>query len=83
MFYFAWYYFYILNKKVKTNMLEQFTGTKINENDIFSEEIIQDIQDDINSIASDTKLEEAENINIKSPFLAFDKNSLVFNIDED
>ncbi len=38
-FYYAWYQLYILNKKVKMYILEKFLSTKINENDIFSEEL--------------------------------------------
>ncbi|EGR32786.1 hypothetical protein IMG5_070680, partial [Ichthyophthirius multifiliis] len=83
IFYFAWYYFYILNKKLKIYMLEKFQGTKINENDIFSEEIQNDLQDDIQSIGSNLKFEEVENVNIKNSIVAFDKNSLIINIDQD
>ena len=38
-FYYAWYYLYILNKKIKMNFIEMFSGTNVNENEIFSEEI--------------------------------------------
>jgi hypothetical protein len=65
-------------------MLEKFaSATKINENDIFSEEIAKNdnIADDILTVISDLKFEENENINIKSPIIAFDNISVVLCVD--
>lgn len=38
-FYYAWFTLYILNKKIKNRILDNFQGLQVNENDIFSEEI--------------------------------------------
>lgn len=46
---------YVLNKKIKNRVLENFAGTSVNENDIFSEEIQEaNNEDDIASIPSVT-----------------------------
>ena len=82
-FYYAWYYLYILNKKIKMNFIEMFSGTNVNENEIFSEEIQdENAEDDIESVGS-IGVEEAEKIQIKHIEVAFDKTSCVFYVDND
>lgn len=66
-------------------MLERFNGiTNLNENDVFSEEMVQDnIDDDIVSVHSNLKVEEMEKIYIKKVEMAFDKKNVVFNVNHE
>lgn len=78
-FYYAWYCLYILNKKVKLVILEKFSGTNVNENDIFSEDLQNEsIEDDVISVGSIVKPDDLDKINIKKIEMAFDKKSCVF-----
>lgn len=63
-------------------MMERFSGTiNVNESDVFSEELQQEnAEDDVNSVASNMKVDEMEKIFIKRVEMAFDKNSVVFHI---
>lgn len=67
-------------------MLERFAGTStVNENDVFSEEIQQDLnmEDDVASVHSNLKVDEMERILIKKVELAFDKRSVVFRVNHE
>jgi hypothetical protein len=58
-FYYAWFTMYILNKKIKNRILENFSGTSVNENDIFSEEMHEgNIEDDLASLPSAIQVDE-------------------------
>lgn len=76
---------YIINKKVKNRVLENFTGTNVNENDIFSEEVQEaNVEEDIVSLRSDLLVEEvAEKIEIKNKKLIFDKKSAIILTNDD
>ncbi|KAL4476170.1 hypothetical protein ABPG74_009903 [Tetrahymena malaccensis] len=84
-FYYCWYYLYILNKKIKVSMLERFSGiNNINENEVFSEELIMDnMDDDIHSVHSNLKPDEMEKIYIKKVEMAFDKKSVIFHVNHE
>ena len=49
VFLYAWFHLYVKNKPIRNSMFEEFEGTFINENDIFSEEIkvFKNIDDDL------------------------------------
>ena len=50
-FYYAFFTYYILNKKVSNRILENFSGVNVNENDIFSEEVQEtNLEDEVASI---------------------------------
>ncbi|EGR33918.1 hypothetical protein IMG5_031020 [Ichthyophthirius multifiliis] len=87
VFYYAWYQLFILNKKVKLFILEKFQSTKINENDIFSEELQNDDifleKYDIESVDSNLRPENYDIIQIKKPQMVFDMNSVVLHVDND
>ena len=52
-FYYAWFTLYLLNKKIKARLMDNFSGMNINENDIFSEEIQEnDLENEIISLKS-------------------------------
>ena len=84
-FYYAWFTMYILNKKVKNIILENFSGTSLNVNDIFSEEVQEpNIEDDMASIKSMLPLEDIqEKIEIKSKKVIFDKQSAIIHTNDD
>ncbi|KAL4511596.1 hypothetical protein ABPG72_012441 [Tetrahymena utriculariae] len=82
-FYYAWYYLYILNQKVLLQLLEKFTGTFINENEVFIEEFQTDqVEDDLGSVVSNSK-DEQDKIKIKKIEMAFDRRSCVFRVASD
>ncbi|EAR94555.2 transmembrane protein, putative (macronuclear) [Tetrahymena thermophila SB210] len=82
-FYYAWYYLYILNQKVLLSLLEKFTGTFVNENEVFIEEYQTDqVEDDLGSVVSNSK-EEQDKIKIKKVEMAFDRRSCVFRVASD
>jgi hypothetical protein len=66
-------------------MIERFNGiSNLNENDVFSEELLQDnIDDDVLSVHSNLKAEEMEKIYIKKVEMAFDKRSVVFHVNHE
>ncbi|KAL4499680.1 hypothetical protein ABPG72_017220 [Tetrahymena utriculariae] len=84
-FYYCWYYLYILNKKIKVSMLERFSGiNNINENEVFSEELMmENMDDDIHSVHSNLKPDEMEKIYIKKVEMAFDKKSVIFHVNHE
>lgn len=74
---------YILNKKVKVMLLEAFAGTTVNENDIFSEELSDKINnDDIGSVASGEIIDDDEKIEIGRPNIIFDQVTAIFHVDD-
>ncbi|KAL4500954.1 hypothetical protein ABPG73_013692 [Tetrahymena malaccensis] len=82
-FYYAWYYLYILNQKVLLQLLEKFTGTFINENEVFIEEFQTDqVEDDLGSVVSNSK-DEQDKIKVKKEEMAFDRRSCVFRVASD
>lgn len=83
-FYYAWYTLYILNKKIQTRILDNFQGTNVNENDIFSEEIQENnMDDDLLSLDSQPQDLVQDKINIKNKRIVFDKKACVIHTNDD
>jgi len=73
-----------MNKKVKQVLIEKFAGTTVNENDIFSEDMMhENYEDEIASVDTIIKQEDYDKINIRKMEMAFDKNSCVFHVNDD
>ncbi|CAK58161.1 unnamed protein product (macronuclear) [Paramecium tetraurelia] len=79
-FYYAWFTLYVLNKKIKNRILDNFQGFQVNENDIFSEEL-QEHNDDVNSVKSGFL--DNEKIEIKSRKIIFDKKACIIQASDD
>lgn len=73
-----------MNKKVKQVLIEKFAGSTVNENDIFSEDMMhENYEDEIASVDTIVKQEDFEKINIRKLEMAFDKCSCVFHVNDD
>ncbi|CAD8195861.1 unnamed protein product [Paramecium octaurelia] len=81
-FYYAWFTLYILNKKIKNRILDNFQGFQVNENDIFSEELQEhNVDEDVNSVKSGFL--DNEKIDIKSRKIIFDKKACIIQASDD
>ncbi|CAD8121761.1 unnamed protein product [Paramecium sonneborni] len=81
-FYYAWFTLYILNKKIKNRILDNFQGFQVNENDIFSEELQEhNIEEDVNSVKSGYL--DNEKIEIKSRKIIFDRKACIIQASDD
>ncbi|CAD8096084.1 unnamed protein product [Paramecium primaurelia] len=81
-FYYAWFTLYILNKKIKNRILDNFQGFQVNENDIFSEELQEhNVDEDVNSVKSGFL--DNEKIEIKSRKIIFDKKACIIQASDD
>ncbi|CAD8107864.1 unnamed protein product [Paramecium primaurelia] len=81
-FYYAWFTLYILNKKIKNRILDNFQGFQVNENDIFSEELQEhNVDEDVNSVKSGYL--DNEKIEIKSKKIIFDRKACIIQASDD